>query len=472
MDLRKLAAFGTGAGIEISGEDLVVLVTRVRPSRIEVMGNLVIEGFRHRPAAEWGAEYSAFLKGLGVSYLSATVVLPRTDVIVRLVALPGVKDQDVPSAIAFQIESLHPWGDEEPAYAWQRVGPNHVLAGLVRRSVLDRYLSLFAEAGIALASFTFSAGAVHAAIRLYAPPGSGFVTFRDGDGEVEIYGESVSRPVFAATLDLPRERALALARAELRLDPEEPPRILPDILPMPALVGDQELSRSTTPYAASLAGACPRLAPAANLLPDANRVSSARGRYIPTAILAVVLAVIGGGVLASSAYADRRYLGVIQTEISRWEPEARRAAEAERKLQEAKQRVALLDDFRAQTRVDLDTLLEVTHLLEPPVWANNVQISPDSVTIAGEADQAAPLLQKFDASPFFTQSTFTVSLARTGDAELFRIRTRRETAKPAVSSNSATESGRPPTAAPAPPPSRRAASSLAVPLPPPGTTRR
>src|SRR5947199_9909485 len=100
-DLRKLLAFGSGIGIEIGAETLEVIAARVRPSKIEVLGRLLIENYAARPAAEWGADYSRFLKSLGLGHLSATVLLPRRDVIVRQIALPGVAGKDLESAIRF-----------------------------------------------------------------------------------------------------------------------------------------------------------------------------------------------------------------------------------------------------------------------------------------------------------------------------------------------------------------------------------
>ena len=43
------------------------------------------------------------------------------------------------------------------------------------------------------------------------------------------------------------------------------------------------------PYAASLAGACPRLAAAANLLPEDKRSANSRMIFVPTAILAALM---------------------------------------------------------------------------------------------------------------------------------------------------------------------------------------
>jgi hypothetical protein len=64
-------------------------------------------------------------------------------------------------------------------------------------------------------------------------------------------------------------------------------------------------------------------------------------------------------------------------------------------------------------------------LLPPPVWTTSVEIYPDSVVIAGEAEQAAPLLKAIDASPLFEKSEFALSVTRSAQAEQFRIKTMR-----------------------------------------------
>src|ERR1700693_4997751 len=165
-DLRNLLAFGSGVGIFIGPSDLEVVAARVRPNRVHVLGHLTIANFASRPAAQWGAEYSRFLKSQGVGHLSATVLLPRRDVIVRQVSLPGVALKDVEGAIRFQLDSLHPYEETEVAWGWSPLDMGAVLVGIVREETVARYIGLFSEAGIAVASFTFSAAAVHAAIRL------------------------------------------------------------------------------------------------------------------------------------------------------------------------------------------------------------------------------------------------------------------------------------------------------------------
>ena len=435
QDLRKLLAFGHAVGIEVGARDLEVAVARVRPTGVRVRGRLTIARFQERPAAEWGAEYSAFLKNLGATHLAATVLLPRHEVIVRQIALPGVGASDLEGAIRFQIDSLHPYGDDEVAWGWSPLVGGAVLIGIVRQAVLEHYVQLFVEAGIAAASFTFSAAAIHAAIRLNgkaaeAASSGGFVAVSAAaDGGVEMYGESASRPVFSARFDVPAAEAALLAAAELRLPPENPVRKLEDLLPAPRVNPvENDLSRNALPYATALAGTCPWLAPAANLLPARYRKSTSRAMLVPTAVLGSLLLLLALAMPLYSHYANRRYLATLEEEIAKLEPRARRAAALDREIDRIRARSRLLDEFRGRTRADLDALNELTKLVEPPAWTNAIDLMRDSARISGEASQASSLLKILDASPLFENSEFTL-ITRSGASELFQIRTHREAGK-------------------------------------------
>jgi hypothetical protein len=433
-DFRKLLAFGSGIGIEIGAGTLEVVAARVRPSRIEVLGRLLIEGYASRPAAEWGAEYTRFLASLGLAHLSATVLLPRRDVIVRQVALPGVAPRDIEGAVRFQIDTMHPYGEEDVVWGYSRLAYGSVLVGVVRREAIERYRVLFTEAGIAVASFTFSAAAVHAAIRLNgAADGPGFVALgRTASGAVEVYGESQSRPVFSAEFQLPPERAAVLALAELRLPPETPPLTLEQVLPKPAVNPvENDLSRNALPYATALAGACPRVAPSANVLPPEHRRSSSRAMLVPSLVLGVLLLLLAGGLFGYRAYADRKYLAQLNAEIARIEPQAQRARNLEREIDRSRAQALLLDRFRAQTRLDLDALNELTHLIEPPSWASVINLNREMARITGEAQAAAPLVKILDSSPFFQNSApdFITRGQAGATGETFQIHTSRESGK-------------------------------------------
>jgi hypothetical protein len=431
IDLRKLLAFGTGVGLEIGPKDLEVAVTRVRPNQIQVLGRLTVEDFATRPAAEWGAEYGRFLKTCGVERLSASVLLPRREVIVRQLALPGVAAKDMEGAIRFQLETLHPYSEDDVVWGWSGLGYGSVLVGIVLRSTIERYVAMFVEAGVAVRSFTFSAAAVHAAIRMNgAGHGAGFVALsRTAAGAVEVYGESPAKPVFSAEFEVTPQRAATLALSELRLPADTEPQALEDMLPKPAVNPVQnDLSRNALPYATALSGACPWLAPSVNVLPAEYRKFNSRAVFIPTMVLGGVLLLLAGSMLGYAKWSEKQYLKQVEAEIAKLEPAHKRADALDRDTERTRARALLLDGFRKQTRMDLDALNALTHLLEPPAWSNNIEIARDAVRVVGETPQTSQLVNILDASPLFEKTEIQMSAPR-ANGEAFQIRTMRRRGK-------------------------------------------
>jgi hypothetical protein len=432
-ELRKWLAVGSGIGIEIRGSDLHVIVVKVRPSGVRLVGALAIKDFRARPASDWGGEYSAVMKKLGAAHLAATVMLPRGEMIVRQLNLPGVADKDLQAAVSYQIDALHPYAEEDAIWTAARIGrTSSVLVGITRRDTLDGYMNMFTEAGIKVASFTFSAAVIYSALRIYTvPAAAGFLALHSNDTGVEAYGESESRPIFSAAFNGNSDRAQALASAELRLPAEIQPVRLVDVLPYPkgASREDQEyegaLAERILPYATAVAGACPRLGLPINLLPENQRRSGSRLIYVPTIILLTVLGVLLAAWGLEGPYNKQKYVGVMEAEIKKLEPQVSRLAAVDKGIEDAGKRTKLLDDFRKRSREDMDALNEVTRVLAPPAWANSIEITRNSVNIAGEAEQAAPLIKAFDSSKLFENSEFTMPLARIAGGEAFRIRTQR-----------------------------------------------
>jgi len=421
--LRRMLIFGTGLGIAIGARDLEVAIVRSRPSGATLLAATVIRDFRARPAAEWGSELLQFIAGAGEPNLIATVLMPRGEVIVRIVSLPGVADKDIHAAVELQVETLHPWGDEEVAWAWTRADRDKVLVGLVRKASLESYETLFSEAGIGLAAVTFSSAVIHAALRIWSAAPASLLCYTTGsDGRIEIYGESEARPVYSAELALAPERALAASRAELRLDADYPASALARALPKPAGNGDY----SALACAAALAASAPLIARFANLLPPERRASHDRMQFLLPAVLAsVLLGAVIGVFLIFPVIEQKRYLRDLDAAARKLQPAALRAQTLERQIAADRRKIATLDDLRARPQADLDVLNELSRLLPPQVWTNAVEIYPDSVVLSGEADQAAALLKLLDSSPFFQNSEFALSVTRNGQTEQFRIKSMR-----------------------------------------------
>lgn len=415
---RRALLFGTGFGIAVVDGNMDAVIVRSRPSGSTVVASALIRNFTARPAAEWGAELLRFLASVGEAQLAATVILPRDEVIVRTVRLAGVADKDTAAAIELQLDTLHPWDEEAIEWSWWRVSANDVVVGMARASTLAHYETLFSEAGVPMAAATFSPAVIYAALRLHnTAPAAIFCYTESGPGRVEVYGESEAKPCYSAGFALAPERAIALARAELRLSPEQPALELGEAL---------GASSSIPPaaYAAALASSAPLTSRFANLLPAARRASHSRARYLVPVALGALLAL---GLLSVFVLFpllnEHRYVTDLTAEQRRLEPAALRVQIIDKSLAAHRARIASLDEFRRRPQADLDVLNELVRLLPPQVWTNSIEIYADSIVIAGEADQAAPLLKLLDSSPLFQNSEFAMTVTHSGQADQFRIKT-------------------------------------------------
>jgi hypothetical protein len=346
-----------------------------------------------------------------VAHVAAVVLVPRQEVIVRTVAFPGVKDAELGAAVNFQLDTLHPYDEDDAVLTWARLDEVHVLVGVIRRQLFEQYQALFAEAGIKVASFTFSAAAIRSAIRLVNDPPAQLLSGQPTADGFEVYGESEAKPVYSAVFDMAPERAFSFAAAELRLPAETEPR-------------DLGIGLS---QAAAMSSACPGLSLDANLLPESQRRASSKLRYIPTAALALVLAGLCTALALHKPYDEKVYRDALEEELKATEPLSSRVSTLDRNTDRTRKRLVQLDDFRRRTRADLDLILELTGTFQPPAFLSALDVTRDNVTMTGEIEQAAPLLRVLDGSPRLTGSEFITPIGRLATSEVFRIRSQRET---------------------------------------------
>jgi Tfp pilus assembly protein PilN len=419
QDLKRWLNFGSGVGIEIDGPRLRVSVVRVRPSGAQMVAMYQIENYRERPAVEWGAEYAASLKQHNVSHASAYVVLPRSEVIVRAINFQGVLDRDLDAAVGYQLEGLHPYGDEDVTSGYARLGETPwVLVAITKRETLSFYTTLFAEAGVAIANVSPSASLIWAGLRaLNDSPAPGLLLWAERDTpdgpSVEVYGESESRPAYSVVFDQTglenAARLRSLATSELRLDASTEPQALPDLA-----------------FTGAILSALPRRSLKLNLLPEAERTSSSRLWLVPTAVLIATLALLTVAYLMQQNYQNKKLLEHLRREIARVERYQTESVKLDAEVQASRARMALLDSMRQRTPEDLDTLLELTRILTPPGWLMSLDMTAQHVAVAGEAPQADALLQTLDASPRLKESQHLMPVARSQGLDQFRIRSVRE----------------------------------------------
>lgn len=416
---------GTGAGIEIRGDDLLVTLVRSRWKGVAVLASTTITGFRRRPAAEWGAEYQAFVKEHRHPDLPATLALPRAEVMVRLLPLPALGVGEQRSAVRLQVDTLHPYGEDNVYWGHGPLaGTSAVAVVIAQRSVVEGYADLFADAGVRLRGCTVAAAAYYGAIRLLGL-GAGPWLLLDWQGSTyELYGESPARPFLSAAFDastMPLDKALAGAAAELRLD-ENTPAAAPE-----EVLGSERGAPATT-FAIALAAACPRWGWRLNLLPSERRASTARWPLAVTATAAALAVVVLVLLWLRGPLQDRRYTQELQREIKRLEGVEREVRGLERQTEQARARRRQLEAFRRRPEADLALVTEVSRRLPNSAWLSAIQSSEDTAELTGSAEAAAPLLSLIDNSGVLTGAAFVTSISRQENREQFRIRAARRVA--------------------------------------------
>jgi Tfp pilus assembly protein PilN len=341
-----------------------------------------------------------------------------------------VAAKDRPAAISFQVDSLHPYDENEAVFCWAPLDDRqNVLVGITTSTVLNGVTARCAEAGIKLGWVTFSAAALYTGARLYrTPPAAGFLAMVP-DGEwAEAYGESPARPVFSSPIDIGNERARAMAASDLRLDPGAEPVWVDHILPPPVRAGAEfDLRRAALSYSAALMSAATRWALPANFLPESQRSTASPLAWAPTAALALLAAIAAGVLAAQDSMQSQKYLDRLNAEIANFERRIRRVEQLDSDAASARARAALIQRFRSRSQADADALRELTTILPRPIWLNNMTLTRSMATLYGEADNAAELLKVLDNSPLFSDSEFAqMTGRRTEGTEQFVIRSRRE----------------------------------------------
>jgi Tfp pilus assembly protein PilN len=492
MNLKRIFRWGTGCGIEIRGDDLVVVAAKSRPAGVAVLGLTRLEGFRQRPPQEWGAQYAAFLKDHGLSHLSATVALPRQDVIVRQLLMPPVSRKELAAAVGYQLDALHPFGEDEVYHAFAPLrepgegkGQLPVAVTIAEKSRVDGYVNLFESAGIAVAAFTVADAALAAALRVrWDSPPRPFVFAQFRSGSIEVYGEAEERPLWTAQFDLASMsplKALQATAAELRLDPAEPAtlvvcsdsasrsdsraadsdagdslsdapdgesrptpaevlaadvpaafqlRSVAEMLPAPLEApAGFDLRREATAFAVALDSACPRLGWRANLLPVERRKSDSRWMYAPTAALAAAVVLLAMAFAVRPLIQDRAFLAALESESARLEQIVHNVEQTESQSGHARRRLLHLRNARWRAEEDLRVMRELSELIPGDTWLQSIDLNDGGALLVGEAPAAAPLLGVLSGAAKLTDASFTSSLVKTGAGERFQISLKRRPAE-------------------------------------------
>lgn len=462
MNANSLFRLGTGCGIEIRGDVLRVTVVRARRSGIEVQGYLEIPGFGERRASEWGAEYHTFLESLQLAHLSASVALPRSQVIVRELVIPTVSKKELSVAVDYQVENLHPFEPSEACYAFAPLQPIEgkttslpLAVVIAKKKSVDAYADLFEAAGIAVESFTVTAASFFGAMRVRwdIPPQPFLVADFSTEG-LELYGEGTGRSLLSTWFgvgQIPSPHTLSLTGSDLRLEMDDEAKFtcvgetsektnstaispekfdvcrVEDLLPLPTVAPVNFDTKNTAmSYAVALDAACPRMGWRVNLLSAERRKKNSRWMYLPTAALVAACLLLAFGSLLRGWIQDGNYVRAIKTEMAKLSLTVEQVNTLDTETNKRREKYATLEILDSRTGSDLQIMSELSNLLPDTVWLTVLEMDDSGVRIRGMADSASPLLVLINEASNLVDAEFLGSIVTTKDGlERFQMAAKR-----------------------------------------------
>ncbi len=174
-----------------------------------------------------------------------------------------------------------------------------------------------------------------------------------------------------------------------------------------------------------------------------------------TASIAAATILIGFGALLVPGFREQRYLGRINAEISRVDPEVKSVERVVRELERKRKLVATVAGIEAAAMRPLPVLRELTDLLPTDAWLTTASFDQKGVELTGQAAAASALIPVLENSPRLERVEFASPVTRGREKEQFRIRAAWEVAPV----------GAPAPAPPAPTPGSLAPGGRPAPIP-------
>ena len=454
--LSKLLPGRAGCGIAIRGDDLVVVVARMAEGGVEILGRAELRSFRDRPPAEWGAEYSRLLQSIRQSHLRATLAVPRSEVVLRVLSMPPMSRSELAKAIEIQLHDLHPYGDRPtynstaPIRGATGNSPQTIAVAVAEARRIDGYVQRLGEAGIDVAGCTVSADALQAAAAHSVDSSIGPFLLADRQGShLEVFGASEDTPLLSSCLHLDGvalDDALRLAQEGLAVGTSQDVSLAyvgtgeadsaPSgigVVPVETLVTTPsrqvegfDLKRDAIAMGAAILSAGRGRGLGLNLLPPSARKRMSVAPLIPRVALGGALAVLALLLAILPTIQDWRYAERLREETARLEASAATLADEVSDLAGLQERYGWLLERRERIRSDIDLIRELSETLPDSAWLTALRLEDDKAVLAGMAAEADPLLSLLSSSATLGQARFVRSPARAEGSEQFQIEAQRK----------------------------------------------
>lgn len=432
-------------GIEIQEKDLICAAVRKGLNEYSLKNSLIIEDWAELPPLELRSRIQDFVKSNGFNRENVTMGLSRNSVIVRQLSLPLEVDENLEEVVRLQVDKYEPSEDESSYYDFQVLERNEERKELVlqivmvRQAVLDRYLQLFREMNLYPAAVRYSSlgwQSLFLAHRAGLSKKSANVLVYFRDQEVELIFLEGNDRVYSETVSLSKDNidanwlleelkaffsrldSAADEFSRLYLAGEIPPGLFEECKER---LGECELFRTNlllkskdtiesndrVAVAAGLAiSGIARLEPAhLNLIPAEKRLVQGRASLVPTYVMAALLLVLFGSLMARPYFQKQNTVEQINTEISRLGEEVDQALSLREQVQQTEEELEELRQIMNGRQRVLLVVKDLTERIPDNTFLQQLQIQGDQVTMQGYSDSASSLLPGLMQSPYLSNVT-------------------------------------------------------------------
>jgi Tfp pilus assembly protein PilN len=436
----------TSIGIEVRQDDLLISSLQSNFAAGVFTAFARIPDFRSRDQAAVKNEIDQFFRKHRLSRENIILGIPRRDLIVRHLDLPAEVADNLKQVVQYQVQSFEPTEEEKFYFDYALVKTTQgskrllVLLVMMRKAILDGYLTLFEGLGIRPVAVT---GSTMALSNLFLQSckeqqgktfliadltreGVEIIALRDG---ALVYTHAAAVPAGSSFKDVVASQA-ELAAAKIRLGPDQvidkvvlngesagdARQEIAEVISEAEIMGSRlrfemtaesqvQLGDAVTSLGLAYSGMVGRPPVKLNLLPSSVRVQQTKWAYVPSIVLGVAIIGLLGALYVMPVIQDRTFLRQLDQEIASLKPRVEMVQKLQKEVEATEKQVIFLEGLLRNRDMNLEILQELTTIFPADTYLIQFQNQEGSITMNGLSPSAEQLIPKLEKSPLLKEVT-------------------------------------------------------------------